>query len=102
MEATNGQIKYLTSLIKEWDEVSRRLLFRALRIGDFKELNKEQASALIDLIKFGTFKANTEEARECLKAGLRVAEILEDDVSADKRAEIAARWGITFYLDRTR
>ncbi len=102
MKATEGQLKYLTSLVKEWDELSRNLLFQALGVEGFEELTKEQASALIDLLKFGTLKANTEAAKGCMEAGLRVAEILGSEVSADKRAEIAGRWGITFYLDRTR
>lgn len=102
MKATDGQVKYLTSLIKEWDDLSRNLLFQALRVDGFEELTKEQASALIDLLKFGALKPNTEAAKECLEAGLKVAEVLGSDVSIDKRAEIAGRWGITFYLDRTR
>lgn len=102
MKSTEGQIKYLTSLIKDWDDLSRNMLFQALSVEGFEELTKDQASALIDLIKFGTFKANTEAAKQCLKAGLKVAEVLGSEVSIDKRAEIAGRWGITFYLDRTR
>ncbi len=102
MKATDGQVKYLTSLVKEWDEMSRNLLFQALGVNEFQELTKEQASALIDLIKFKTFKANTEAAKECMEAGLRVVEVLGAGVSEEKKAEIAGRWGITFYLDRTR
>lgn len=102
MQATESQIKYLTNLIRDWDEASRMRLFRALNVKVFEELTKEQASAVIDFIKIGALKANTEVARECMKAGLKVAEELPSDVGADKKAEIAGRWGITFYLDRTR
>lgn len=102
MKATKSQVKYLESLIREWDEASKARLLRVLRVDSLHLVTKEQASSIIDLIKSGALKPKTEVARECMRQGLKVVEELDDEVSADKRAEIAGRWGITFYLDRTR
>jgi hypothetical protein len=102
MRATENQVKYLESLIRDWDEASKTRLLRVLNVESLSLITKEQASAVIDSIKMGYFKSNTEAARECMRQGLKVVEELGDEVSADKRAEITGRWGITFYLDKTR
>ena len=102
--ATERQVNAIKSLLG--DEEYLPLWLKVMGISSLEELSKERASALIDLLvrarKALAGLDRVKVAKECMKRGLEVAEILPGDVSADKKAEMAGRWAITFYLDARR
>lgn len=102
-KATEKQVEYLKKLTQNWGEEYISLWLSMFGVKNFEELTKEQASKCIDFIskarKAVAGTSSLERAKECMKQGLKVVEVLPPEVSADKKAEIAGRWGITFYLD---
>jgi len=91
--ATERQLLAIKSLLGDKEYLP--LWLKAMGISSLEELSKERASALIDLLirarKALAGLDRVEVAKECMKRGLEVAEILPGDVSADKKAEIAGR-----------
>ena len=78
MAATERQLLAIKSLLG--DEEYLPLWLKAMGISSLEELSKERASALIDLLlrarKALAGLNRVEVAKECMKRGLEVAEIL--------------------------
>jgi hypothetical protein len=109
MQATEKQISYIKDLLGTEDPGYLRALLRAYGVEKLEGLSKEDASKLIEDLKKGREavkkqpqKGDLETAKKCMAKGISVASMLGENVSPDKKAEIAGRWGITFYLEARR
>lgn len=105
-QITQNQLRYLVNLAEYLGQENMDKLLSLAGVESFEELDKKRSSALIGVAKMlldaGATSASN-EVEEMLNEGLKVAEAtMPEETSVDVKADIAARVGITLYLQKQR
>lgn len=108
-EATRRQLRYIANLTEDLGKEKRDRLLALAGVAGVEELTREQASALIRVSRMLPNSNNKKvpgrekELGNLLRKGWEIADAsLPKEAGVDVKADIAARLGITLFLDKKR